>query len=480
MDLHVSFAGRKGLGREIHDQLRAAIVAGWLRPGDALPPTRALAARLGVSRSTVTLVYERLGAEGLVTARVGAGTFVTEHAVRLLRVLDGEEHPGALRPRPVWEDAPSLALFGRPAEFDLRTGLPDPSFFPRQRWRQLVQRCIRSSGNAVGSYAQAAGLRSLREAIVRHIAVSRGIRTSVDHVTVTNGIQQAIDLVARILLASGDRVAVEDPGYPPPTWLLRRSGMVVRGVPIDEEGLVVSAIPAGSRMVYVTSSHQYPLGVTMSLARRIALLEWAEANDAAIVEDDYDGEFRFRNRPIDPIRTLDGSGRVIYLGTFSKTLSPSLRVGFVVTPPSLTAALRGAKLVADWHTEATVQAALARFLDEGGFSRHLRRVVRKYDRRHEALIRAVTEHLGGHLEVVATNGGLHVAARARKASVEAIAEVVARAAEAGVAVHPLSIFAVEEGGALPGLVMGYGAITAERVPEAVRRLEDCFRRAGLA
>jgi GntR family transcriptional regulator/MocR family aminotransferase len=476
MDLHVSFAGRKGLSHQIHDQLRRAIKAGFLRPGDALPPTRALAARLSVSRSTVTLVYERLCAEGLVTARVGAGTFVTKHAIRPSRVIDGELHPGALQPRTAWDDVPSLAFFGSPAEYDLRTGLADPSFFPGERWRQLVQRCIRSAGNAVGFYAPAAGLRSLREAIVRQVAVSRGIRTSVDDVTVTNGIQQAIDLVARILLEPGDRVAVEDPGYPPPTWLLRSSGIVVHGVPVDDEGLVVSSIPPGCRLVYVTSSHQYPLGVTMSLARRIALLEWAEANDAAIVEDDYDGEFRFRNRPIDPIQTLDVSGRVIYLGTFSKTLSPSLRVGFVVTPPSITAALHGAKLVADWHTGAMVQSALAHFLDEGGFSRHLRRVVRMYDRRHDALIQAVTTHLGDHLDVVATPGGLHVAARARKAGVDEIAEVVAMAAQVGVAVHPLSAFAVEESRSIPGLVMGYGAITTERIPEAARRLEDCFRR----
>src|SRR5581483_8080497 len=311
MEVHVSLVGRDDLTGEIYRQLRAAIIAGRLQAGDQLPPTRELARRLSVSRGTVAAAYDRLSGEGFVTSRVGAGTFVSRWAGR------GEPAAGAtggaLRPRPVWQHIPVAGAFEVPARYEFRTGLPDASRFPFQTWRRLLAAELRAPAVGRGEYGEPAGLPALRSAIARHLGVSRGLVTAPGQVTVTSGTQQGFDLIARVLLAPGDLVAVEDPGYAPPRRLFQSLGLEVSGVPVDEHGLVVAALPARARLVYVTPSHQYPLGTAMSLARRAALLAWAGRHDAAIVEDDYDCEFRYGSRPIEPLCTLDTTGRVSYV-----------------------------------------------------------------------------------------------------------------------------------------------------------------------
>jgi GntR family transcriptional regulator/MocR family aminotransferase len=244
-------------------------------------------------------------------------------------------------------------------------------------------------------------------------------------------------------------------------------------VPVDPHGLVVGALPRHTRVVYVTPSHQYPLGVSMVLPRRLALLAWAERHNAAIIEDDYDSEFRFGERPIEPLQTLDTAGRVVYLGSFSKTLLPTFRLGFVVTPPSLRAAVHKAKYVTDWHTSMLVQAALARFIDDGGFARHIRKMGSVYRLRHAMVVHGLTNELADHLEVIPSAAGLHVTALARTASADRIAAVVRRASDAGVEVQELSRFAVNPPGRA-GLVMGYGVIPTARVEEGLHRLRSCF------
>ena len=257
-------------------------------------------------------------------------------------------------------------------------GIPDARLFPYQTWRRLLTRELHADAEDIGVYADPAGHLGLRQAIARHVGTARGVSTTAEDVVVTNATQQAVDVVARVLLAPGARVAVEDPGYRPPRRLLASLGARVTGVPVDDQGLVVDAIPAGTRLVYVTPSHQFPLGMTMPLPRRLALLDWAERHDAAIVEDDYDSEFRYGDRPIEPLQTLDTSGRVIYIGSFSKTMLPTLRLGFVIAPPSLRRAVRTAKFVTDWHTTLPAQAALARFIDEGYLARHVRKMRQVY------------------------------------------------------------------------------------------------------
>ena len=472
MAIHVSLVDRKDLKGEVYRQLRAAIRTGQLRPGEYLTPSRELAQALAVSRSTVVAAYDRLAAEGFVTSRPGAGTFVSEglaHAKRGARTRSD----GALRPLPVWDSIDLPTVFDRPARFDFRTGLPDASLFPHQAWRRLVARALRAAEQAERTYQHPAGQLSLRSAIAHHIGISRGIEASADDIVVTSGTQQALDVLARVLLSPGDRIAVEDPGYLLPQRLFHSLGVRVTSVPVDQHGLVVDALPGRVRAVYVTPSHQYPLGVTMSLPRRRALLAWAERNDASIIEDDYDSEFRFGDRPLEPLQTLDTRGRVIYVASFSKTLLPTVRLGFVLTPRSLRAAIQKAAFVAHWHAPTLAQTALAHLIDDGEFARHIRRANRIYRARHEALVGAVRGNFGDHLELIPSTTGLHVAALARTASVEQIDAVACRAAQADVAVQRLSSFAVS-GSARAGIVLGYGAIPAERIPEGLRRLRRFF------
>ena len=472
MAIHVSLVGRKDLKGEVYRQLRAAIRAGQLRPGEHLTPSRELAQALAVSRSTVVAAYDRLAAEGFVTTRPGAGTIVSDGAAHA-KSGTRTRSDSVLRPRAVWSAIELPTVFDRAARFDFRTGIPDASLFPHQAWRRLVARALRAAEKAERVYQHPAGQLSLRSAIARHVGLSRGIEASADDIVVTGGAQQALDVLARVLLSPGDRIAVEDPGYEPPRHLFHALGIRVVGVPVDHHGLVVDALPDRVRAVYITPSHQYPLGVTMSLARRRALLAWAERNDAAIIEDDYDSEFRFGDRPLDPLQTLDTRGRVIYVGSFSKTLLPTVRLGFVVAPRSLRLAIQKAAFVGHWHAPTLTQNALAHLIDGGEFVRHIRRLNRVYRDRHKALVSTANRILSDHLELVPSTTGLHVAALARTASVEQIDAVFSRAAQAELIFHRLSAFTVS-GRPRAGIVLGYGAIPAEKIPEGLRRLRRCF------
>lgn len=473
MEFHVSLVGRKGLTGEIYRQLRKAIIDGVLGPGDQLPSSRELAQRLDVSRTTVTVAYERLAAEGYVSSRVGAGTVVSFARPPAAGTRRNRKPAGVLRPRSVWDSVRVPGPFDRRPRFPFLTGMPDSSLFPHQSWRRLVSRELRSPGASGGDYGDAAGHTGLREAIARHIAVSRGLEASPDDITITNGTQQALDIMARVLLAPGDRVAVEDPGYHPPARLFRTLGAQVTGVPVDAEGLVVDALPRNTRFVYVTPSHQYPLGVTMSMRRRQALLEWAGLVNAAIIEDDYDSEFRFGGRPIEPLWTLDNSGRVVYIGSFSKTMLPTLRLGFIVTPPSLSAAAHKAKHVTDWHTSMLLQAALARFIDDGFFARHVRKAGGVYRQRHEMILEILRCSFADVLEVIPSAAGLHITATARAHSAEELSGVARRASDRDVVLHRLSRFGVDRP-AQPGFVLGYGAIETGNIEEGLQRLRACF------
>ena len=327
----MSLVGRSDLTGEIYRQIRRAVIDGRLRPGDQLPPSRELARRVRVSRTTVMAAYDRLHGEGFVTSRQGAGTYVAEHVPA--RGAPTVRGPGPLRAQPRWDDIALPTAFDGPAAYDLRSGLPDTRRFPYGTWRRLLADETRTGAVGGGPYGDPAGHQPLRAAIARHIGTSRDVTATADHIVITSGTQQALDLVTRVLLCPGDRVAVEDPGYEPLRRLFESHGLVVGGVPVDGDGLIVDEIPAGTRLVCVTPSHQYPLGSPMTLPRRVALLGWARRHDAAIVEDDYDTEFRYGGRPLEPLQTLDVDGRVIYVGSFSKTMLPTLRLGYASPPP---------------------------------------------------------------------------------------------------------------------------------------------------
>ena len=474
VDLHVTLPVGPGRRRVIYEYLRDAVLEGYLRPGERLPASRELASRLEVSRATVLSAYDQLAGEGFVDTRLGAGTYVAElRAPQRRPPRSAAGQAAALCPGPAWEAIPVPTAFDRPAEFDFRTGLPDASLFPLATWRRHTSRALTAGEASIGVYAEPEGDPRLREAIGRHVALSRGVVAGPGSVIVTNGTQQAIDLVARVLAAPGDHVAVEDPGYEPVRRLFQSLGLRVTGVAVDRHGIVVEQIPPDAKLVYVTPSHQYPLGVVLSLQRRLALLDWARQAGAAVIEDDYDSEYRFGARPIDPLQTLDAHGRVIYVGSFSKTMLPTLRLGFLIAPPALRAALAAAKYVTDWHTALPIQNAMASFIDEGDFARHIRKMRSVYGHRHRLITTAISGAFGGHLEPVTSTVGIHIAAFAPRATAHDIDHLAEQASQRGVGIQRLASFAVTRP-PMPGLVIGYGAIPTDRIPEGLHRLRNCF------
>jgi GntR family transcriptional regulator/MocR family aminotransferase len=475
VDLHVRIDGRRDLSGQIYRQIRAAILDGRLRPGEAIPPSRELAVRLEVSRNTVSVAYDRLNAEGFVSGVVGAGTFVSGRIHRepaAVRRPGERSTDGRLRPRPVWDAIPEAPDFTASAEFDFRLGLPDARLFPHETWRRLVARELRTAAIGPGKYAEPAGHGGLRTAIARHIGVSRAVAATQDDVLITNGTQQAIDIIGRVLVEPGDCVAVEEPGYRPTRRVFESLGARVVGVPVDEEGLVVAALPDDARMVYVTPSHQFPLGMSMSMQRRMGLLAWADQRGVVVVEDDYDSEFRYGGRPVEPLQSLDRDGLVVYVGSFSKVMLPILRLGFLVAPASLHRALRVAKYVTDWHTTLPLQAALARFIEDGMLARHIRRMRQEYFLRHSRITAALAGDLADWLEPIPSAAGLHMAAFARTGNADDMREVVRRAGAVGVGLHDLAMIRLAEGRS--GLAIGYGAIATERIDEGLRRLRGCL------
>ncbi len=474
MDVHIRLSRRGELSEQIYRQVFAAILDGRLRPGERLPPSRELARRLEVSRNTVGVAYERLLAEGVTVGRVGAGTFVTDGPVPTPSAAARRAPAGAVHPREFWRTAPVLATRRKgDAAYDFSPGTPDDTLFPLTAWRRLIANEFRTSAAQYATYGHPAGHAGLRAAIARHVGVSRAVRAEADDVVVTQGAQQAFDLIGRVLIAPGTCVAMEDPGYSRVRLLYQSLGARVVGVPVDDEGLVVDAIPRSARLVYVTPSHQFPLGTTMSLRRRTALLAWAERRGAVILEDDYDTEFRFGGRPLDPLQSLDRAGRVIYVGSFSKVLLPTLRVGFLVAPISLQPALHAAKQLTDWHGELATQAVLARFIDEGLLARHIRTVTREYAGRYDRIVAGLERLLAPWLRVVPSAAGMHLAATVNPDAAVDIAHVVARAGARGVAVRSLADFAMSVP-SRAGLVLGYGGIAGERIDQGLTRLAAAF------
>jgi GntR family transcriptional regulator/MocR family aminotransferase len=438
----------------VYRALRAAIVDGRLPAGSRLPPTRTLAADLGLARGSVAGAYERLAAEGYLSAKVGAGTFVAFERINRTSRRAG----GSLKPRPGWvfEALPTSGGAAAPT-YDFRVGIPDAGLFPYDAWRRLLTAETRLKANSLGTYAEPSGHPALRAAIARYLGVSRGVSASAEEVVVTNGTQHALDLIGRVLITPGDVVAVEEPGYPPARRLFASLGAEVVGVPVDADGLVVAGLPDTCTIVYTTPSHQFPLGRAMSPARRRELLDWAGRRPVAIVEDDYDSEFRYSSRPLEPLYSLDAAGRVLYAGTFSKSLLPSLRTGFLLTPPGLRDALVAARQMGDGYGQPAVQAALARFIDDGLLARHVRRASKVYADRHRQIVGALIGMPGAGL--ILSAAGLHVAALTDADSTA----VVREAARAGVGVDDLRAYSTGQ----TGFVFGFGAADPSLIAEGM-------------
>jgi GntR family transcriptional regulator/MocR family aminotransferase len=475
LDLKLAQRGSRAVLKSLHGALKAAILDGRLQRGVRLPSTRALAQALGVSRNTAVAAYDLLASEGYVSAGGSAGTRVADlprAAPRAARAAAAEPP----RAQGVWahvQPMPSAAPAVAP-RFDFGTGVPELSSFPFDVYRRLHARALLAAARQRASYGAPEGLRSLREAIAGHVSSTRAVACDADDIVVTSGAQQAFDLLARILVAPGETtVAVEEPGYPPLRNAMLAAGARLAGVAVDAEGLRVDRLPRAARIVCVTPSHQFPLGLAMSAARRAALLAFATAHSTVVIEDDYDGEFRFASRPLDALQTLDTQGRVFYVGTLSKSMFPALRIGYVVAPRWSRPALLAAKQVADWHGNTLVQQTLASFIAEGHLLRHVRKMRAEYARRRDALLQALHRHARPLLQALPSIAGLHLSALAdERVDVD---RLVAQARQQGVAVESLRRYAL--GGDAPaGIAFGYGQIGCAQITEGVKRLARLMQR----
>jgi GntR family transcriptional regulator/MocR family aminotransferase len=395
--------------RQIYEGLRRAILDGLLRPGQQIPSTRALAMELAVSRLPVLTAYEQLLHEGYLVGRIGSGTFVSAALPDdLLRSsAPPAAAPGAshrvLRPPPRARDEGGLGPF--------RMSVPALDRFPHAMWSRLVARHAHALTHAQMAYGDPAGLIPLRVAIAEHLRAARAVRCEAEQVLIVSGSQAALRLATAVLLARGDRVAVEEPGYPGTRAALGAGGAEVVSVPVDEEGMSVNSLRrrgARVRAAYVTPSHQYPLGTSMTVARRFALLDWAFRRGAWLLEDDYDSEYRYVSRPLGALQGMDAHERVVYIGTFSKVLFPALRVGYLVVPPSLWQRFVDAREAFDLFSPTLYQLALAEFLREGHFTRHLRRMRGVYQSRRDALLTGRARYCRDRLTVHNADAGLHV------------------------------------------------------------------------
>ena len=393
--------GSRSVLSSLHHQLRSAILDGRLKPGMRLPSTRALAAGLGVSRNTAVATYDLLLSEGYVSAHRGSGTTVAKSLPRLAKsggLLHRSHSQRNLNP--FWRrcSEPLHYYPAAAARFSFQVGVPDPASFPYDTWRRLYGRVLRRLHAKPALSFDAQGLGALREAISQHVSFSRAVACGPDDIVITAGAQQAFDLLARVL-TTRDRttVALEDPGYPPLRAAFEAQGARMAPVPVDQEGLIVDRVPARARLVCVTPSHQFPLGAVMSAGRRAALLELCQRRGMVIIEDDYDGEFRFVDRPLDALQTLDRAQCVFYVGTFSKSLLPDLRVGYIVAPPWALAALVVAKQTSDGQRNTMAQATLALLIREGHLARHIRKMQGIYSRRRQVLLEGLGSVLGNWL-----------------------------------------------------------------------------------
>jgi GntR family transcriptional regulator/MocR family aminotransferase len=471
------------LQQQLYLGLRTAILEGVLKPGRRLPSSRALAEALGVSRTTSLLALEQLMAEGYLTTRRGSGTFVAQElpdeAPRPLQLGPSErsKHPPLSRRGATLSQLPppSRRIPGPPRPF--RVGTPALDLFPVGLWSQLASRRLRSATTSQLDYGDCPALRS---AIAEYVQGARGTRCSADQVMVVGGTQRALDLVARLILDPGDAAWLEEPGYPGARAALLAAGARIAPVPVDAEGLDVGAglrHARGARLAYVTPSHQFPLGVPMSLPRRLALLTWARASEAWVVEDDYDAEFRYGARPIPCLHGLDVDGRVIYAGSFSKALFPALRLGFLIVPLDLRERLVAARRVTDPQPSLLDQTVLADFIAAGHFERHLRRMRAAYRERLEALTDAARRLCGGALRLRPIQTGLHAVA-----DLEGVDDrrVFQEAADRGVEATPLSMYYLDPTQATHGLVLGFACARPDALRRGMERLADAIDAASRA
>jgi GntR family transcriptional regulator/MocR family aminotransferase len=460
------------LHRQIYDQWRQGVLTGRFRCAERVPSTRELSTELAVSRSTVTLAYEQLIAEGYLESSRGCGTFVCrELPDQLLRPSHKQVPRG--------EEAPPIRLsrygaglnddFASPSAYSGFAGFtqwrPDLGVFPIAIWRKLVMRRLRSASPELFDYSNdSAGYGPLRNEIAAYVARSRAVRCTPEDVTIVNGSAQGIDLCVRLLLEPGDEVAIENPGYHGARRIFAGYGARLRPARIDANGIVIRDLGKKARLVYVTPSHQFPTGVAMSLTRRLELIEWSRQHNAVLLEDDYDSEYRFSGPPLPSLQGLATGVAVIYIGTFSKVMFPSLRIGYIIAPPALVARVRRAKWLADRQTPVPEQAALADFIAEGHLERHIRRMRRIYGGRRDALVESLERHFGDRVQIRGDAAGMHLLVRFQDE-----ARIAGRAAAANIRLVSSAASYLTEP-PRGEFILGFSSISERSIREGIRRL----------
>jgi GntR family transcriptional regulator/MocR family aminotransferase len=473
------------LYRWFYGELRSAILEGRIVPGARLPATRDLAREYKLSRATVVTAFEQLKSEGYVEGRVGAGTYVSEVLPDDFLQVGRTSAGKAAGPRRVgWSSyARRLQLFrgGEPRiTRAFRANQAALDVFPTTLWAQVVARRLRRASAQLLSGGEALGYRPLRQAVAAYLNASRGVKCSAGQVLIISGVQEALERAAHLLIDPGDPVWVEDPGYQGADIVFRASGAKVCPVPVNAEGLDLEwgrRLWARAKLIYVTPAHQFPLGVTMSLRRRLALLEWARRSRTLIFEDDYDSEYRYQGRPIPALQGLDRAGVVIYAGTFNEVLFPALRLAYLVVPPGMVDRFAAAQSVSMRHAPLLDQAALCDFITEGHFARHIRRMRELYAERLSVFLEASRSQLGGLLEIPDVEAGLQTVGwlaqgiRAGRAAEEA--------AKHEVEVIPLSRYSSRFRSGRQGLLLGFAAVDTRElrrgVEQLTRALEECRR-----
>lgn len=488
MELDLKFDKGSGdtLQAQAFEQIRDHILKGLLRPGMILPPTRQLAEQLNISRNTIALAYDRLAAEGYIESRGRAGTFVSRSLPdeSLAADIGGAARPAAREPE---QPSPLLCFSGHPPGvarpdatprlIDFWVGRSDPETFPLETWRRLLLRKISVAGSNLTEYGDPAGLGELRNAIANHLGRTRGVLVSPEQVVVTGGSQDGLNLICRLLNVQHHPFFIENPCYQGAAFLFRSLGAQLHPIPVDQDGIVVDRLSrGGSGVVFVTPSHQYPTGATLSLDRRLELLKWANDTNSVIIEDDYDSHFRYDGRPITALAGLDGSKRVFYLGTFSKSLGAGLRLGFAVVPTELANPARIVKSQMNHGQAWLEQAVLTEFIESGLYDRHLRRARKLYKSRRDCLKASLVRHFG-RADVTGADGGLHVVWTLPTGCPDA-ATIQQRARLRGVGVYALdsgAAFDFDGSASRKSLVLGYSSVHEKDIEVAVGRLDELLQ-----
>lgn len=450
--------------RQVYQEVRRRILNGELQAGQRLPATRELAANLSVSRNVILEAYEQLLAEGYIEGHQGSGTYVAQGAALGLAFesapLEEPLNPSQLKLNDV---------------VDFRSGVPALEHFPRKLWAQLTKRVCETTSHSQFGYGVPEGCAELRQVLSQYLLRTRGVRCHPDQIIITSGASQAFCLVEKLLLSSGGEVVIEDPITYEIPKILSSSGGRIYPIPVDESGLQTNLIPKDKKpqCVFVTPSHQFPLGSILPIQRRIELIGFAREADCFIVEDDYDSEFRYEGIPISSLQGLDPE-RVIYVGTFSKTLSPALRLGYLVLPSALTLHCRYLKRFSDLHTSSLEQLTLALMIDEGHLERHIAKMKKLYRKRRNALIASLQNHFSGEVKILGDSTGLHLVAEF--VNVEFSDETLRCVEQHQVQIYPVEIHAIEKGKHRNRVILGYGNVSPAEIEVGITRLKAALKR----